>query len=115
MKRVTPRFKATGPRHFIRKWRHHRGYTQEQLAEMLGITHGTLSQLERGQINYTQPMLEALAEALRCEPADLIVRDPDRPEAPWSILDSLKPEAREQAINYIRFLKQAQEQNEDAA
>jgi transcriptional regulator with XRE-family HTH domain len=43
---------------------------------MVGVTHGALSQLERGRIKHAQPMLEALAEALRCESADLITRAP---------------------------------------
>ena len=43
---------------------------------MVGVTHGAMSQLERGFIKYTQPMLEALAEALRCTPGDLLTRAP---------------------------------------
>lgn len=88
MKKVRPNFKKGPPRHFVRAWRKHRGYTLEQLAEIVGVTHGALSQLERGEVNYTQPMLEALAEALSCSPADLIIRDPESPL--WSILDNLK-------------------------
>jgi transcriptional regulator with XRE-family HTH domain len=64
------------PHHFIRQWRLHRRLTQERLAEMVGVTHGALSQLERGLIKHTQPMLKALADVLQCEPADLIRRDP---------------------------------------
>ena len=44
---------------------------------MIGITHGAMSQLERGFTWYTQPMLEALAKVLQCEPADLITRAPN--------------------------------------
>ena len=44
---------------------------------MIGITHGAMSQLERGLTGYTQPMLEALAEILRCKPADLLTREPN--------------------------------------
>lgn len=43
---------------------------------MVGVTHGALSQLERGLIKHTQPMLKALADVLQCEPADLVRRDP---------------------------------------
>lgn len=88
MAKVRSRLKRQAPRHFIRQWRQHRGYTLEQLAEMVGVTHGALSQLERGLTNYTQPMLESLAEALRCEPADLIMRDPNLDT--WSIWDQVR-------------------------
>lgn len=88
MRKVTSRFKQRGPRHFIREWRKHRGLTLEQLAERVGLTHGAISQLERGETNYTQPTLEAIAEALDCEPADLIMRRPDGPT--WSIWDEVR-------------------------
>lgn len=106
MAKVRTNFKPPKPRHFIRQWRKHRGLTQEQLAEIVGVTHGAISQLERGETGYTQPMLEALAAAMHCEPADLIMRDPSQPGAPWSIWDNLKPAAREKALDYMRFLQQ---------
>ena len=88
MAKARPFPKPTQPRHFIRQWRLYRGYTQERLAEMVGVTHGALSQLERGLTNYTQPMLEALAEALQCDPADLIMRDPN--SEIWSLWDEVR-------------------------
>lgn len=106
MAKVRTNFKAPKARHFIRSWRKSRGYTQEQLAEMVGVTHGAISQLERGQTGYTQPMLEAIAAALHCEPADLIMRDPLQAGAPWSIWETLKPAEREKALDYMRFLKE---------
>jgi len=75
MARVRSNLKTTKP-HFIKAWRKYRHLTLDQLAERLDVTAGTLSQLERGNTQYTQPMLEALADALSCEPSDLITRDP---------------------------------------
>jgi transcriptional regulator with XRE-family HTH domain len=78
MAKVRTNFKLPGePRHFIKQWRHHRGLTQSRLADRLGMTHGAVSQLERGLVGYTQGTLEALADALQCDPADLLWRDPD--------------------------------------
>ena len=71
------RDKSAPPRHFIKQWRKHRGLTQQRLADRLGQTHGAVSQLERGLVGYTQSTLEMLADALQCEPADLLWRDPD--------------------------------------
>lgn len=91
MPRVLPRPKRHAPRHYIKQWRTFRNLTQEQLAERVGVTHGALSQLERGLTNYTQPMLESLAFALQCEPADLIMRNPeDDAWSPWRIYDGIR-------------------------
>lgn len=75
-KTVHPNPKPQKPRHYVREWRQHRGLTQEALAERIGKTHGAISQLERGLVDYTQGMLEALAYALRCEPGDLLSVNP---------------------------------------
>ncbi len=84
MPKVRTRFKKGNPRHFIREWRKFRGHTQEELAEIVGVTDGAISQLERGETGYTQAMLETLAEALNCQPKDLISRPPD---VEWGIDD----------------------------
>lgn len=98
---------------FIRAWRTHRGLSLEALAarveEILGrnMTHATLSRIERGKIAYTQPVLEAIASALLCEPADLLIRNPLDKSAPWSILDQLKkadPDARARIMAVVDAL-----------
>jgi transcriptional regulator with XRE-family HTH domain len=76
-------------RTFFREWRKFRGYTQEQAAEMIGIDQSGLSRLERGS-PYNQAFLEAAAAAYRCEPADLLIRNPLIPDAVWSITDNLR-------------------------
>lgn len=75
-KTVTPIPKPERRRHFVKEWRRYRHLTQEQLAERIEKTHGAISQLENGKIDYTQGMIEALAVALNCEPGDLLSRDP---------------------------------------
>ncbi|CAL8974541.1 helix-turn-helix domain-containing protein [Rhodoplanes serenus] len=89
---------------FLREWRKHRGLTQERLADRAEITQGMISQLENGRSDYTGELLDRLAEALMCEPADLIMRNPLDAEAPWSIWDTLKPEQRKQAIKILKAL-----------
>lgn len=99
MAKVTPRFKrqkGEHPGHFVREWRKYRGYTQEQLAEMIGVTHGALSQLETGKINYTQPMIEALADALVTEPGALLYVNPMQAQSMWSLWERAKPATRVQ-------------------
>lgn len=97
--------RKTHKRWFLKEWRKHRGYTQERLAEMTGLSKPYVSQLERGVRQYTQELLELFAEHLRCEPADLIVRDPSAPAAIWSIWEGLDPAQRNQLAAIGETLK----------
>jgi transcriptional regulator with XRE-family HTH domain len=92
------------PRHFIKQWRKHRGLTQEQLAERIGIARSYLTKIERGDRRYDQPFLEHAADALRCEPADLIMRNPTAEEGIWSVWEKLSPAERVQAVAVIKAI-----------
>lgn len=103
---MSNRFQKRGERHrhFIKEWRTHRGLTQEQLADRLEVSKATLSRLESGKQPYTQDMLEAVADALSCEPADLIMRDPSSPDAIWSIWEQASPAQRNQIVSVVKAL-----------
>jgi transcriptional regulator with XRE-family HTH domain len=88
--KVISRLKSAHPRYFFREWRKHRGYKQEDLAEMVHLTPSSISQLETGKQGFTDATLAALAEALSCSPGDLLMRNPLDTDAPWSIWDSVK-------------------------
>lgn len=53
--------------------------TQEELGEAIGTSGATISRIESGKQPYTQDVLEALAAALDCKPADLLERHPSDP------------------------------------
>lgn len=89
---------------YLRQWRKHRGLTVEQLAERLHMHKGNLSKIERGKLPYSQDLLEAVAEILACEPADIIVRDPTDPEGIWSIWDRVEPVDRDTAKRILAQL-----------
>lgn len=82
-----PRF-----RHYLREWREHRGLGVRELARLLGndesghplVSAASLSRIERGLQIYSQPILEALAVALKATPGALLSVDPraDRWEVP---------------------------------
>lgn len=103
-----PRPKKQYRRTFIREWREYRGISQERLAERIGRTPGLVSQVENQKGPYTQETLEAIADALMCEPVDLLVRNPLDPEGIWSIWDRVEPSQRSHAIEVLKtFEKKA--------
>lgn len=97
--------KTAKHRWFLREWRKHRGYTQERLAEMTSLSKPYISQLERGEREYNQHLLDVLAEALRCEPGHLVTVDPQEMSQIWSIWETLSPPERAQAVAVIEAIK----------
>lgn len=76
---------------FIRQWRLHRGYSLDKLAQMVPMDKSNLSKVERGILPYNQEMLERLADALMTDVASLLIRDPTRPQAIWTIWEQASP------------------------
>lgn len=101
---VQTRFKQPLRPTFIRQWRKKKGWNQAKLADAIGVSTATISQIENGETGYKQEYLEGIAYALGCEPADLLMRDPSDPEAIWSLWDSAKPAQRKQILGIIRGL-----------
>lgn len=91
-------------RHFIREWRKYRGWSQDRLAEAVGVDQSKVARIERRKQGYDQQFLEDVALALNCTPADLITRDPSQPESIYSIWDQVPPERKAEAAEVIRVL-----------
>jgi transcriptional regulator with XRE-family HTH domain len=81
-----------------------RGLTQTQLAEMVGANQATISKIEKGVGNPTLSMILRIADALKCDAADLFhtsglrlrvlaaleaIDDPARAEAAAVVLESM--------------------------
>lgn len=85
--RLRPRYQRT----FIKQWRVYRAMSQEELADMVGAylqergirengyTHASIGRIENGLIPYSQPIMEAISQALRVPVATLISRPPPNP------------------------------------
>lgn len=101
-KRIALQTKRTRRRTFFKEWRAHRGLSQEQLADRLDTSVASISRIENGTQPYTQDVLEALAEALMTDPASLLMRNPEDPEAIWSLWDSAKPGERQMIVDIAR-------------
>lgn len=107
MVKVTPRFKEPKPRYFFKEWRKYRGMTQEELADKIGVSPPSISQLERGIQGFTDSTLKTLADALECKPGDLLMRNPLDTDAPWSIWDNVKnsePEKRAAIVAVVETM-----------
>lgn len=89
----------------IRAWRKHRTLSLVKLASRIDMTPSNLSKIERGEQPYTQPVLEALAEALNVTAADLIMRPPGSIAPLRAELESLAPDDQARALAIIKALK----------
>lgn len=56
----------------MRDIRRKKGMTQEKLAEMLGVTIGYVSQMERGITKISLETLASVADLLECDLAELV-------------------------------------------
>jgi transcriptional regulator with XRE-family HTH domain len=89
---------------FLKEWREHLDLTQEQVADRIGTTKGTVSRME---VNSREPnlgYLAAFAEAIDRETGDLF-RDPKRPTRDELLRDvppGATPELLRQAFELIK-------------
>lgn len=99
----------------IKECREAKKLTQDQLAEKVGeylserglakgYSYATIGRLERGLVRYTQPVMEAIADALGCDVPTLIVGPRDAAEAP-SFWGSASDDDREKLAEYALFLR----------
>ncbi len=101
LKKVTPRFRRHG-KIYLREWRVHRDKTLEQAADFLGMTHASLSRVERGLQPYSEPILEGLADFYDTDKASLLMRDPSDPQGLWSVWDQAKPGERRMIVEMAK-------------
>jgi transcriptional regulator with XRE-family HTH domain len=88
---------------FVRQWRQHRGLTQKELADRLETSAASISRLEKGDQPYSQETLEAIADALDCEPQDLISHEPGT-DAMRALWEQANPDDRETITGLARAI-----------
>jgi transcriptional regulator with XRE-family HTH domain len=87
-------------KHFLREWRKHRGYTQEQLAERCGIPKSIISRYESGERRIHIEAQFQLMEALDIRPAQFF-SPPDDPSLDALFADQT-PETRRAFVRMAR-------------
>lgn len=97
--------------HFIQQWRKHRKLSLRRLAERMEkspgeplISHAQISRIEKGENQYTEETLWALAEALDCDVADLIGVDPSKDGEVIDLLRHIPESKRQDAIAILKAL-----------
>lgn len=93
---------------YLREWRQHRKLSQLALAALMTkddghqmVTNVSISRIEKGLQPYTQPVLEALAEALETTPAALIQFPPGETADLFNRIVALDEEKRKQLKAFI--------------
>lgn len=100
---------------YIKEWRERRGLSLRRLAERLEqtpggdlmISHTSIGRIEKGQQPYSQPILEAIADALGVTTSMLLEVNPDKDGDVIDItlrLNKAPPELRKQAIDILHAL-----------
>lgn len=72
LKTLPPKHRLTE----IQRWRLHRGYTQEKLADLTGLSPGQISDLETGEIGFSSESLQLIADALKVSRGQLLDQAP---------------------------------------
>lgn len=100
---VRYKYRKEAHRHFIREWRVSRGLSLTQLAEASNMSVASLSRLELGHQMYTQPTLGNIAEALGCEPAELILFEPGGlDELLFKLIRQVPPSEKERVASIVK-------------
>lgn len=63
----------------MRQWREAAGKTLEEVSAKMGLSHGQLSRVERGQSPWNQKIIEIAALEYGCSMVDLLVNEPTEP------------------------------------
>ena len=97
-----------GDRHYLREWREHRGWSQRQLAERVGIPKSVISRYETGDRRIHLGMLFRLMAALEIKPAQFFA-PPGEPSAD-AVIANESPDQRRRIVaileSLVRHLKE---------
>lgn len=97
---------------FIKQWRTKRGLSLRRLAARMEvepggdevISHVSIGRIENGKQPYSQPILEALAQALGVTTGMLLESDPTKEGQVIDLVRRLDDAKRKQAIDYLKYL-----------
>lgn len=96
---------------YLRAWREKRKLSLRRMAARMEsspgvqlISHAQLSRIETGEQPYSQPILEAAAQALGITVPMILEVHPDKEGDVVDLMRILNGPKRDQALEYLRFL-----------
>lgn len=107
--------KAVQGQHYIRQWREKRGVSLRKLAERLEVEPGgdplvsyaSLSRIETGEQPFSEPILNAISEALDVPRVMLLEMDPLKEGHIIDLLNKMDKPTRDQAVRMLELMAQA--------
>jgi transcriptional regulator with XRE-family HTH domain len=107
--------KAKQGQHFIRQWRKKRGVSLRKLAARLEmepggeplVSYSSLSRIESGEQPFSEPILNAIADALNVTRVMLLEMDPEKEGHVVDLLNKMDRPTRDQAIRMLELMLQA--------
>lgn len=107
--------KTVQGQHFIKPWREKRGISLRKLAERLEtepggeplVSYASLSRIENGEQPFSEPILNAIADALDVPRVMLLEMDPQKEGHIVDLLNKMDRPTRDQAIRMLEILAQS--------
>lgn len=101
--------KSKQGQHFIRSWRVKRGISLRKLASKLPtgsdgeplVSYASLSRIETGEQPFSEPILNAISDALDVPRAMLLEMDPNKEGHVLDLLNQMDRKNRDQAIRML--------------
>lgn len=92
-------------RTYFAEWREWKGLTQQELADRMETTAGTISRVENGTRDWSKGYLEAFSYVIGCPNViDPITRPPGAPISLDDMLRDASPDMRRQAIAVVEAI-----------
>lgn len=88
----------------LAEWRTFRGWTVEELAERSGLSTGTISGIERGDVGFSEESILALARAIGCTVGELFDVDPNETAGFWQTWSKMTQDERQWASRMIETM-----------
>jgi transcriptional regulator with XRE-family HTH domain len=112
---IVPMAKRLQGQHYIRQWREKRGISLRKLAARLEVeldgeellSYASLSRIENGKQPFSEPVLNAIADALDVTRSMLLEKDPKKEGHALDLLNKMTPANREQAIRMLELFAQS--------